>query len=93
MRGAFPREGAALKVTYLALRNLEKWNAVQGWKEALNRFALVWEARFPHQCGQDTDMDGVDRHADLEVPADKVQLRMVVVQSGGAVTAATVYFP
>jgi transposase-like protein len=50
MRGAFPREGAALKVTYLALRNLEKWNAVQGWKEALNRFALVWEARFPHQC-------------------------------------------
>jgi hypothetical protein len=23
---------------------------VQGWKEALNRFALAWEARFPHQC-------------------------------------------
>ena len=50
-RGAFPSEDAALKVMYLALRNLAtKWNAVQGWKEALNRFALVWEARFPHQC-------------------------------------------
>ena len=50
-RGAFPSEDAALKVMYLALRNLaRKWNVVQGWKEALNRFALVWEARFPHQC-------------------------------------------
>ena len=50
-RGAFPSEDAALKVMYLALRNLaRKWNAVQGWKEALNRFALAWEARFPHQC-------------------------------------------
>jgi len=50
-RGSFPSEDAALKVMYLALRNLaRKWNAVQGWKEALNRFALVWEARFPHQC-------------------------------------------
>ena len=50
-RGAFPSEEAALKVMYLALRNLaRKWNLVQGWKEALNRFALVWEARFPHQC-------------------------------------------
>src|SRR5271156_1427380 len=49
-RGAFPSEEAALKVMYPALRNLaRKWNAVQGWKEALNRFALVWEARFPHQ--------------------------------------------
>jgi len=48
-RGAFPSEDAALKVMYLALRNIaRKWNAVQGWKEALNRFGLVWEARFPH---------------------------------------------
>ena len=39
-RGAFPSEDAALKVMYLALRNLaRKWNAVQGWKDALNRFA------------------------------------------------------
>jgi len=48
-RGAFPSEDAALKVMYLALRNLSrKWDVVQGWKEALNRFALLWEARFPH---------------------------------------------
>ena len=50
-RGTFPSEDAALKVMYLALRNLaRKWNVVQGWKEALNRFALLWEARFPQQC-------------------------------------------
>src|SRR5271155_4189432 len=47
-RGPFPSEDAALKVMYLALRNLaRKWNAVQGWKEALNRFGILWEARFP----------------------------------------------
>jgi putative transposase len=47
-RGAFPTEDAAIKVMYLALRNLAaKWNAVQGWKEALNHFAMLWEARFP----------------------------------------------
>lgn len=47
-RGPFPSEEAALKVMYLALRNLaKKWNAVQGWREALNCFAVLWEARFP----------------------------------------------
>lgn len=51
-RGAFPSEDAALKVMYLALRNLAaKWHTIQGWKEALQRFALLWEARFPQQCG------------------------------------------
>jgi putative transposase len=51
-RGAFPSEDAALKVMYLALKNLAgKWGTVQGWKEALQRFALLWEARFPQQCG------------------------------------------
>jgi putative transposase len=50
-RGAFPSEDAALKVMYLALRNLAaKWHTIQGWKETLNRFALLWEARFPQQC-------------------------------------------
>jgi putative transposase len=49
-RGAFPSEEAALKVMYLALRNLaKKWNTVLGWKEALNRFGILWEARFPQQ--------------------------------------------
>jgi len=51
-RGAFPTEDAAIKVMYLALRNLAaKWNAVQGWKEALNHFAMLWEARFPQHRG------------------------------------------
>ncbi|MGA2729192.1 MAG: IS256 family transposase [Terracidiphilus sp.] len=50
-RGAFPSEEAALKVMYLALRNLaRKWETVLGWKEALNRFGIVWEARFPQSC-------------------------------------------
>jgi putative transposase len=35
-RGAFSSEDAALKVMYLALRNLaRKWHTIQGWKEAL----------------------------------------------------------
>jgi len=39
-------------VMYLALKNLAaKWHTIQGWKEALQRFALLWEARFPQQCG------------------------------------------
>jgi putative transposase len=51
-RGAFPTEDAAIKVMYLALRNLAaKWHAVQGWKEALNHFAMLWEARFPQHRG------------------------------------------
>ena len=51
-RGAFPSEDAALKVMYLALKNLtKKWQAVQGWRDALNCFSLLWEARFPQQRG------------------------------------------
>ena len=31
---------------YLALRNLiAKWEMVQHWKSALNRFTLLWEDR------------------------------------------------
>jgi len=49
-RGAFPAEDAAWKVMYLALKNLAaQWKAVQGWKEALNHFALLWEDCFPQQ--------------------------------------------
>ena len=45
-RGAFPSEDAALKVIYLALRKLiAKWETVQHWKAALNRFTLLWEDR------------------------------------------------
>src|ERR1700758_1660495 len=47
IRGSFPSEDAALKVMYLALRNLAgKWHSVQNWREALNCFALLYEDRF-----------------------------------------------
>jgi putative transposase len=51
-RGSFPSEEAAMKVMYLALKNLaRKWHTIMGWNDALNRFALLWEARFPQQRG------------------------------------------
>jgi putative transposase len=47
-RAAFPTEEAALKLLYLALRNVaKKWNCVQGWREALNRFQILWPERMP----------------------------------------------
>lgn len=45
-RVAFPSEEAALKVMYLALRNvIAKWERPLHWKAALNRFSLLWEDR------------------------------------------------
>jgi putative transposase len=45
-RVLFPSEEAALKVMYLALRNLiAKWERPIHWKAALNRFTLLWEER------------------------------------------------
>ena len=45
-RAAFPSEEAALKVMYLALRNLiGKWQRPLQWKAALNQFTLLWEDR------------------------------------------------
>jgi len=51
------------------------------------------EVVFGHQCpcGQDANLDGFDRHADLEVPADEIQLRLVAFQSGRTAAPATVY--
>lgn len=47
-RAAFPTEEAALKLLYMALRNVaKKWNGVQGWREALNRFQILWPERMP----------------------------------------------
>lgn len=47
-RAAFPNEEAALKLLYLALRNVaKKWTTVQGWREALNRFQILWPDRMP----------------------------------------------
>jgi putative transposase len=45
-RMAFPNEEAALKVMYLALRNLiRKWDQVRDWKAALNCFTVLWQDR------------------------------------------------
>jgi putative transposase len=45
-RGSFPSEEAAMKLLYLALRNVSsKWNTVQHWKQALNHFQMVWGDR------------------------------------------------
>ena len=50
-RGSFPSEESAMKLLYLALRNVSKqWGPLPNWKEALNRFAILWEARFPQNA-------------------------------------------
>jgi putative transposase len=54
-RGSFPNEDAARKLLYLALRNVsKKWSTIQGWKEALNRFTILWPERLPQQRGAAT---------------------------------------
>jgi putative transposase len=45
-RGSFPSEEAALKLLYLALRNvIGKWDVIQHWKQALNHFQMLWGER------------------------------------------------
>lgn len=45
-RGSFPSEEAAIKLLYLALRNvIAKWDTIQGWKAALNQFEMLWGDR------------------------------------------------
>jgi putative transposase len=47
-RGSFPNEEAAIRLLYMALRNhSKKWSSVQGWREALNRFQILWPERMP----------------------------------------------
>jgi putative transposase len=54
-RGSFPNEEAARKLLYLALRNVsKKWSTIQGWKEALNCFTILWPERMPQQRGVST---------------------------------------
>ena len=54
-RGSFPNEEAARKLLYLALRNVsKKWRTIQGWKEALMRFSLLWPDRIAAQRGVST---------------------------------------
>jgi len=45
-RGSFPSEEAALKLLYLALRNVSaKWDTLQHWKQAMNHFQMLWGER------------------------------------------------
>ena len=52
-RGQFPTEQAALKVLYLAVRNLEEYRGAtvgirsSGWKQALQAFTIYFEGRIP----------------------------------------------
>jgi putative transposase len=47
-RGSFPNEESAIRLLYLALRNhSKKWSFIQGWREALNRFQILWPNRMP----------------------------------------------
>ena len=45
-RGSFPSEESALKLLYLALRNVSsKWETIQHWRQALNQFEILWGDR------------------------------------------------
>ena len=52
-RGQFPSEQAALKVLYLAIRNLEDFRGPNagirssGWKQALQAFTIYYDGRIP----------------------------------------------
>ena len=48
-RGSFPNDEAVCKLLYLALRNIsKKWTMpLHAWKDALNRFAIIYENRLP----------------------------------------------
>ena len=42
-RASFPNEEAALKLLYLALKNVaKKWKPSPNWRTALNHFMLLW---------------------------------------------------
>ena len=45
-RGSFPSEESALKLLFMALRNVSaKWETVQNWRQALNQFEILWGER------------------------------------------------
>ena len=48
-KGSFPHDEAVFKIFYLALRSIsKKWTMpIRDWKGALNRFAVMFEGRFP----------------------------------------------
>ena len=46
-RGSFPNDESALKLLYLALRNIsKKWTMpIRKWEQALNQFAILFSGR------------------------------------------------
>ena len=48
-RGSFQNGEALLKLYYPAMRNIsKKWTIpIHGWKAALNRFTIMFDARMP----------------------------------------------
>lgn len=47
-RGSFPTEEAAFKLLFMGLRKIsKKWSFIQSWREALNRFQIMWPDRMP----------------------------------------------
>jgi putative transposase len=48
-RGSFPNEEAALKLIYLAPRNMsERWTMpVKDWRAVLNQFSILFDGRLP----------------------------------------------
>ena len=50
-RGSFPTDDAALKLLYLALRNIsKKWTMpIRLWKQALNQFVILFPGRLLHE--------------------------------------------
>lgn len=51
-RGSFPNEEAALKLIFLAIQNLiAKWEHLQGWKAAMNRFDIMAGERIKAALG------------------------------------------
>ena len=47
-RGSFPTEEAAFKLLFMGLRKVsKKWSFIQSWREALNRFQIMWPDRMP----------------------------------------------
>jgi len=48
-RGHFPSDEAAVKLLYLALRNLEKrWDrSIRDWTTALGQFSIFFQGRLP----------------------------------------------
>lgn len=51
VRSVFPNDKSALKLTYLALKNITKrWTMpIKEWKQALNQFAIEFEDRLPQR--------------------------------------------